>query len=214
MPDNTTRGTARKESGAAATARGSGALGRGLIRLVCYGWRGARSSQMPGERWTAGRHRPPLFFQQHRWAGNPVLLLLPAGRALRMLGTPHPSLPGPVPAPLPACRKPRTAGPPPGGRPLLRTPPRPGGGRPPPVTLGRAGLAGGGPSGLRLCRGVGKRLREGLLCWRCGVVLCRAVPCLEPPRIYLSLPPRRAHDEATLRGNYLRQRYGRDYRRG
>lgn len=67
---------------------------------------------------------------------------------------------------------------------------------------------------MRLCRGVGKRLREGLLCGRCGAVLCRAVPCPEPPRIYLSLPPRRAHHEATLRGNYLRQRYGRDYRRG
>lgn len=69
---------------------------------------------------------------------------------------------------------------------------------------------------MRLCRGVGKRLRERLLCWRCGGVLCRAVPCRarSSPRIYLSLPPRRAHDEATLRGNYLRQRYGRDYRRG
>lgn len=88
VPDNTTRGTERKETGAAATARDSGALGRELIWLVCYGRRGARSSQMPGERWTAGRPRPPLFVRQHRRAGNTELLRLPGGRALRMLGSP------------------------------------------------------------------------------------------------------------------------------
>ncbi|XP_005043912.1 PREDICTED: hairy/enhancer-of-split related with YRPW motif protein 2 [Ficedula albicollis] len=48
VPENTTRGTAREETGAAATARVSGALGRELVRLVYHGLRGARSSQMPG----------------------------------------------------------------------------------------------------------------------------------------------------------------------
>lgn len=162
---------------------------------------------MPGKRWTAGGD--PGHLSSSASIGGPGTersSFCPQGDE---------DTRDPAPAPLPACRGPRAARPPSGSRPLLRTAPRPGGGRPPPVTLGRAGLAGGGPSGLRLCRGVGKRLREGLLCWRRGTLPCPSVPCPEPPpRIYLSLPPLRAHYEATLRGNYLRQRYGRDYRRG
>ncbi|KAL2306501.1 hypothetical protein Nmel_004428 [Mimus melanotis] len=46
-PDNTTRGTAREETGSAATARGSGALGRERIPLVYYRRGEARFSQIP-----------------------------------------------------------------------------------------------------------------------------------------------------------------------
>nr|XP_038033342.1 hairy/enhancer-of-split related with YRPW motif protein 2 isoform X2 [Anas platyrhynchos] len=96
---------------------------------------------------------------------------------------PQPHLPR---APSPPYLSPR---PPPSGAGVRSPPcPRPPGGRPPPfvpVPPDGAGLAGGGPSGLRLCRGVGKRLTEGLLCWRCGAVPSRA----EPSRSRSSSPP-------------------------
>lgn len=79
------------------------------------------------------------------------------------------------------------------GPPAVRPPAPPRRSAPPrwaaplPVPPGGAGLAGGGPSGLRLCRGVGKRLREGLLCWRCGAEACRAGV---PPDLFISAPHR------------------------